>query len=183
MGVSSYRTLWIGWPGIYVKPGRDRDALTALLAAEGYAPVWLEAPLLDLYYNGFCNSVLWQLFHYVPINLDSWQRVTEHQTMQMQWMAYSSANARFAEVVLAQHRDAASDVVWVQDYHLMLLPSLLKAAVPRMKVRYKGRWRRERERERQANGASGRGAAARATPQKNNHHPFSPFPPNTNNPK
>lgn len=134
MGVSSYRTLWIGWPGIYVKPGRDRDALSALLAAEGYAPVWLEAPLLDLYYNGFCNSVLWQLFHYVPINLDSWQRVTEHQTMQMQWMAYSSANARFAEVVLAQHRDALRDVVWVQDYHLMLLPSLLKAAVPRMKV-------------------------------------------------
>ena len=31
------------------------------------------------------NSVLWQLFHYVPLNSDGWQRVTEHHTMQMQW--------------------------------------------------------------------------------------------------
>ena len=71
--------------GIYVKPGRDRDALAAMLEKEGYVPVWLEPQLLDLYYNGFCNSVLWQLFHYVPLNMDGWQRMTEHHTMQMQW--------------------------------------------------------------------------------------------------
>lgn len=74
--------------GIYVKPGRDRDALAAMLQREGYVPVWLESGLLDLYYNGFCNSVLWQLFHYVPLQLDGWQRVQEHQTLQMQWGAY-----------------------------------------------------------------------------------------------
>jgi hypothetical protein len=43
------------WPGIYVKPNRDRDALTAMLVREGYLPVWLESGLLDAYYNGFCN--------------------------------------------------------------------------------------------------------------------------------
>ena len=43
---------------------------------------------LDLYYNGFCNSVLWQLFHYVPLNIDSWQKMAEHRAMQMQWQAY-----------------------------------------------------------------------------------------------
>lgn len=42
-------------PGIYVKPTRDRDALTAMLVREGYLPVWLESGLLDAYYNGFCN--------------------------------------------------------------------------------------------------------------------------------
>jgi len=47
--------------GIYVKPGKDRDTLTAMLFKEGYVPVWLEPQLLDLYYNGFCNSVLWQV--------------------------------------------------------------------------------------------------------------------------
>jgi hypothetical protein len=47
--------------GIYVKPGRDRDQLAAMLQREGYVPVWLEPHLLDLYYNGFCNSVLWQV--------------------------------------------------------------------------------------------------------------------------
>lgn len=71
-----------------MKPGPDRVALAAMLQREGYLPVWLESGLLDLYYNGFCNSVLWQLFHYVPLQLDGWQRLGEHQTLQMQWGAY-----------------------------------------------------------------------------------------------
>lgn len=74
--------------GIWVKPGRDRDALTAQLVAEGCVPVYIDPTLLDLYYNGFCNSVLWQLFHYVPLNIDSWQKMAEHRAMQMQWQAY-----------------------------------------------------------------------------------------------
>jgi hypothetical protein len=43
------------------------------------------------------------------------------------------ANDRFGEVVL--HCYQPGDMVWVQDYHLMLLPSILKNAVPRIKVR------------------------------------------------
>ncbi|GLI68117.1 hypothetical protein VaNZ11_012454 [Volvox africanus] len=134
-GVSNYATLWIGWPGIYVKPGRDRDDLTAILEAEGFLPVWMDTTLLDLYYNGFCNSVLWQLFHYVPLNIDTWQKMAEHRAMQLQWQAYQAsqmANEKFADVVLEAYEVA--DVVWVQDYHLMLLPSLLKQNVPKMKV-------------------------------------------------
>ncbi len=43
------------------------------------------------------------------------------------------ANRRFGEVVLRNY--APGDVVWVQDYHLMLLPALLKKQKPKMKVR------------------------------------------------
>jgi hypothetical protein len=42
------------------------------------------------------------------------------------------ANVRFSDVVLRAYQPG--DKVWVQDYHLMLLPSLLKAVVPKMKV-------------------------------------------------
>ena len=42
------------------------------------------------------------------------------------------ANRRFGEVVLRNY--APGDVVWVQDYHLMLLPALLKLRAPKMKV-------------------------------------------------
>ncbi len=41
-------------------------------------------------------SVLWQLFHYVPLQLDGWQRVTEHQTLHTQWEAYQKVKARLA---------------------------------------------------------------------------------------
>lgn len=40
------------------------------------------------------------------------------------------ANEKFADVVLSEY--CQQDVVWVQDYHLMLLPSLLKQAVPKV---------------------------------------------------
>ncbi|KAK9830458.1 hypothetical protein WJX72_011880 [[Myrmecia] bisecta] len=130
MGVSSFRTLWIGWPGVYVDPGPDRDALSAALAKEGYLPVYLDPKTVDLHYNGFCNSVLWQLFHYVPLNMDS--KLSETRTLQFQWAAHQEANRKFADTVFSHYEPG--DVVWVQDYHLMLLPALLKQKKPKMKV-------------------------------------------------
>lgn len=74
--------------------------------------------------------MLWQLFHYVPLNTES--KLSETKTLQKQWAAYQAANQAFAEAVLKVYRPG--DVVWVQDYHLMLLPGLLKTRVPDMKV-------------------------------------------------
>ena len=85
---------------------------------------------VDLHYNGFCNSVLWQLFHYVPLNMDS--KLSETKTLQFQWAAHQEASRKFGDVVM-QHYNPG-DVVWVQDYHLMLLPAILKHRAPKMKV-------------------------------------------------
>ena len=68
--------------------------------------------------------------------------------LQFQWGAHQLANKIFAEVVLQHYQDG--DIVWVQDYHLMLLPAILKETKPRMKV---GGWGRA---------GGGRGAAAGA---------------------
>ena len=57
--------------GVHVEEGPDRDNLTEKLAEEDYVPVYLDQRTVDLHYNGFCNTVLWQLFHYVPLNSDS----------------------------------------------------------------------------------------------------------------
>jgi trehalose 6-phosphate synthase len=43
------------------------------------------------------------------------------------WLAYRAVNLTFAQVVLSQVRKG--DVVWVQDYHLMLLPLLLRGLI------------------------------------------------------
>ena len=43
MGVSNVSAKWIGWPGVYVEEGPDRDALTAALSKENYIPVYLDA--------------------------------------------------------------------------------------------------------------------------------------------
>ncbi len=43
------------------------------------------------------------------------------------WLAYRQANMQFAEVVRQQITPGA--MVWVQDYHLMLLPMLLRCMI------------------------------------------------------
>ena len=130
MGVGNFQTKWIGWPGVYIEAGQERDDLTAALQREGYAPVYLDQKTCDLHYNGFCNSVLWQLFHYVPLNIDS--KLSETRTLAFQWAAHQLANRQFAEAVVPLYQPG--DIVWVQDYHLMLLPAMLKEQRPQMKV-------------------------------------------------
>ena len=68
--------------------------------------------------SGFSNSILWPLFHYHPgeMNFDA-----------ANWLAYREANMRFADVVASFVK--AGDMVWVQDYHLMLLPMLLRSII------------------------------------------------------
>ena len=126
---------WIGWPGFYI-PVKDRPIVDKRLMEEySCQAVYLDDDLADRHYNGFSNSILWPLFHYHPgeMNFD-----------EENWLAYRKANLKFAETVRKQVR--SGDMVWVQDYHLMLLPlflrtllasghkkvSMLKSSMPRI---------------------------------------------------
>ncbi|RUP48961.1 glycosyltransferase family 20-domain-containing protein [Jimgerdemannia flammicorona] len=115
---------WIGWPGIHV-PEEDRKVVQErLLHEHSTMPVFVEDDLADAHYNGFSNSILWPLFHYHPgeISFDEeW------------WEAYKMVNELFAEAIDRVLQDG--DLVWVQDYHLMLLPALLRKRTTKKNVR------------------------------------------------
>lgn len=109
---------WIGWPGQDI-PLKDRAEVNNRLLTEFQCyPVYLSDELAEKHYNGFSNSILWPLFHYHPgeMNFD-----------EDNWLAYREANMRFAEVV--NTFVGSGDMVWVQDYHLMLLPMLLRTLI------------------------------------------------------
>jgi hypothetical protein len=59
-------------------------------------------------------------------------KLSETRTLAAQWAAPQVANQIFAEVARRHYQDG--DIVWIQDYHLMLLPAILKERKPRMKV-------------------------------------------------
>lgn len=65
-------------------------------------------------------------------------KLSETRTLAAQWAAHQLANRVFAEKAMRHYQDG--DIVWVQDYHLMLLPAILKEKKPRMKVG-NGEWR------------------------------------------
>jgi len=116
------RFQWFGWPGLEI-PGEDVERVTNELSEKHDAvPVWLSDELADKHYNGFSNSILWPLFHYHPgeISFD-----------ESHWEAYREANSYFAKTIVKTVKDG--DLIWVHDYHLMLLPAMLRAEIKRMK--------------------------------------------------
>ncbi|KAI8928849.1 glycosyltransferase family 20-domain-containing protein [Entophlyctis helioformis] len=106
---------WIGWPGMELPPSDQVVVGQQLLEQHSCVPVFIKDDIADMHYNGFSNSILWPLFHYHPgeINFNE-----DH------WEAYQEANSAFADAIAAVVEDG--DLVWVHDYHLMLLPSMLR---------------------------------------------------------
>ena len=106
--------LWFGWSG---KAVRDAGG-TLHEATEGdirYVTMDLSRADLDAYYNGFSNRTLWPLLHF-RLDLVDYDRETR--------VGYGRVNKLFADRLAPLLRD--DDVVWIHDYHLIPLASLLR---------------------------------------------------------
>ncbi|KAH0558872.1 hypothetical protein GP486_004497 [Trichoglossum hirsutum] len=117
---------WYGWPGLEV-PEADVPLVKQKLKNEYNAvPVFIDDELADRHYNGFSNSILWPLFHYHPgeISFD-----------ESAWLAYREANRLFTKAIASEITDG--DLVWVHDYHLMLLPAMLREEIGNTKKNVK----------------------------------------------
>lgn len=118
-------SLWIGWPGIMAEGPRRETLEAELREGFGVHPVFLTDEEIERYYLGFCNATLWPLFHYFQS-----LALTDKET----WDCYVEVNRRFLEAVLDVIEP--DDLVWVQDYHLMLLPGMIREEVPGASIGY-----------------------------------------------
>ncbi len=122
---SGEKNVWIGWPGIPLEniSERNRQEISDRLTAKKFYPVFLTNQQVNRYYNGFSNETIWPLFHYFPqhtiYNTDFWE-------------AYREVNEVFCQAVLENYEPG--DVVWVHDYHLLLLPGLLREKIPQASI-------------------------------------------------
>lgn len=107
---------WIGWDG------GAADTPTRLSDLEiDIKPIELTRREIDAYYHGFANRSLWPLLHDLietPIFEHRW------------WNAYVEANERFADVT-GDLKIRGSPMFWIHDYHLMLLPAMLRERDPK----------------------------------------------------
>ncbi|XP_020532073.1 alpha,alpha-trehalose-phosphate synthase [UDP-forming] 1 isoform X2 [Amborella trichopoda] len=130
LGVKQFEAKWIGWAGVNVPDEPGQRALTKALADKRCIPVFLDEEIVHQYYNGYCNNILWPLFHY--LGLPQEDRLATTRSFQSQFTAYMKANEMFAKVVNEHYEEG--DVVWCHDYHLMYLPKCLKEYNSNMKV-------------------------------------------------
>ena len=113
---------WIGWPGTEVPP-EETTAVRALLAEGGFVPVFLDAEQERRFYRDVCNEAMWPILHSMPVRMRFDVR---------SWQVYVEVNRAFAAAILDQCGDDAR--VWIHDYHLLLVPAMLREQRPRLEI-------------------------------------------------
>jgi len=116
--VQKARGAWIGWTGT-TGPAPERFEHDGIR----HVPVPISRSQLQSFYYGFCNGTLWPLYH------DAIRQPEYHRRW---WRPYVNINRRFASVTAEAAEEGAR--VWIHDYHLQLVPALLREARPDLKV-------------------------------------------------
>ncbi|MDX2001084.1 MAG: bifunctional alpha,alpha-trehalose-phosphate synthase (UDP-forming)/trehalose-phosphatase [Chitinophagales bacterium] len=114
---------WIGWPGIFSGQKETQELITTELGKNNIHPVFLSQEDQEMFYERFSNKTIWPLFHY----FNEYVEYDEHT-----WKRYKAVNKLFCKKVLEVAQP--DDIIWVQDYHLMLLPGLLREALPHNEI-------------------------------------------------
>jgi trehalose 6-phosphate synthase len=109
---------WVGWTGAAGRGPRPFESGKLKMI-----PVALSEKEEHDFYHGMSNRTFWPLYH-DAIRTPSFQR---HW-----WEAYVAANRRFAEA--AARRARRGDMVWVHDYHLQLVPGMIREMKPNLRI-------------------------------------------------
>ncbi len=128
-GISSLKVknekIWIGWPGMdfTARSKKEIKDLNNILNKDNLFPVFLSDSEIDDYYHGFANETIWPLFHYFV------QYAIYEKKF---WDSYKEVNEKFCkEIIKIADPD---DIIWVHDYHLMLLPKLIRDRMPNVQI-------------------------------------------------
>jgi trehalose 6-phosphate synthase/phosphatase len=112
--------LWIGWSGLTDKASLSAHRTVAYRLRDlGALPVPLSEEEVAGYYRGYSNGALWPVLH---------DCLRQPLVAARDWELYRAVNERYADVVAPHLRPG--DRVWIHDFHLMLLPRLIRDRCP-----------------------------------------------------
>ncbi|MFI1566193.1 trehalose-6-phosphate synthase [Streptomyces sp. NPDC020490] len=107
----------------------DREAVRRGVGEDGVRMLDVPADVHADAYNGIANSVLWFVHHML------YQTPLEpvfDAEFRRQWAAYETYNRAFAEALAEEAAEGAA--VLVQDYHLCLVPGMLRELRPDLRI-------------------------------------------------
>jgi trehalose 6-phosphate synthase len=123
--VSSQDSLWV----CAALGEGDREAVRRGVAEPGVRMLDIDPEVYADAYNGIANSVLWFLHHHL---YDIPREPVFDAEFRRLWEAYRAYNRAFAEVLAAEADEDAA--VLVQDYHLALVPGMLRELRPELRI-------------------------------------------------
>ena len=120
---------WIGWAGQELKENEhipessDASSIAHNLKSSQIVPIYYTDDIYNAFYNGMCNASLWPLMH----SLSTYSVFKSEY-----WSAYIEVNRAFSEATLDTLKKVeagANSLVWIHDYHLLMMPMMLKNLV------------------------------------------------------
>lgn len=121
--------IYVGCLPTEVSPEEQDEVAMQLQKQHNCYPVFLGEELKENFYKKFCKQQLWPMMHYlIPLNPLSKARFDPAL-----WSSYVRANMAFVNRLVEVLSTLESDFVWIHDYHLLVLPSLLRKRFHRIK--------------------------------------------------
>jgi trehalose-phosphatase len=119
------RKIWFGLPGeqSLILTDDAKEVLTNKLINYDCVPVFIDQEQFHGHYNQVCKQIIWKAFHY---QLPEYPKSANKE--QQWWNNYREVNEKFAEVIAKHYQPG--DIIWVNDYHLMFLPKILRKLIP-----------------------------------------------------
>ncbi|QPH16060.1 hypothetical protein C2857_000604 [Epichloe festucae Fl1] len=118
----------LGMPTDALEGTQQREDIENHLANEyDMLTVFCSDKDFDGHYTHFCKQILWPVFHYqIPDNPKS-KAYEDHS-----WKYYVHVNQAFADKIVQNWK--RGDVIWVHDYHLLLVPGMVRKKLPDAKI-------------------------------------------------
>ncbi|KAJ2991042.1 hypothetical protein NUW58_g2668 [Xylaria curta] len=118
----------LGMPTDALEGTQQKNDICDRLATEfSMLPVFCSDKDFNGHYSHFCKQILWPVFHYqIPDNPKS-KAYEDHS-----WQFYVNVNQSFADKIVKNWK--RGDTIWIHDYHLLLLPGMIRKKLPDAKI-------------------------------------------------
>jgi trehalose-6-phosphate synthase len=118
----------LGMPTDALEDTQQKEDIHDRLATEyNMLTVFCSDKDFDGHYSHFCKQILWPVFHYqIPDNPKS-KAYEDHS-----WQFYVNLNQAFADKIVKNWK--RGDTIWVHDYHLLLVPAMVRSKLPDAKI-------------------------------------------------
>lgn len=124
---NSFDIKWVGRAGLNINEisENEKQDIDDKFRSDNCIPIYLDQHLREEFIEGFCDNTIWPVFNYF-IQISKYNPV--------HWEAYKKVNQLYAETIMKYLSE--DDILWIHDYHLMLLPKLIREKLPNVSIGY-----------------------------------------------
>jgi trehalose-6-phosphate synthase len=117
----------VGFPTDSLEESIKDDIRDKLSADHDSTAVFVSDSDFEGHYSHFCKMILWPSFNYQIPDHPKSKAFEDHS-----WIYYRNLNQAFADKIVETYK--RGDIIWIHDYHLLLVPAMVRKKLPDAKI-------------------------------------------------